>query len=183
MVQGRGKKDFYCSPGPANTYAKCKQRRSLPLSLVTRANYCAVFIRVEMICANKERRPSSTHCCVFSSQNCKWMQPPHLVPAGSVPVPPITALLTGGIRQESGCVNGRRWCLINTFSPSNRSHTYFTACQGGLQPRSKCEDAWQTGLFMQKLAHNFTEESVGDSVWPFSICFVILKGASLSTLA
>lgn len=29
------------------------------LSLVTRAHHCAAFIRVEMICANKERRPSS----------------------------------------------------------------------------------------------------------------------------
>ncbi len=111
------KKCFYCSPGPAKTYAKCKQCLSLPLSLVTRANYCAVFIRVEMICANKERRPSSTLCCVFSSQNCKWMQPPHLVPAGSVPVPPISALLTVGNQQKTESANSLGWCLINTFSP------------------------------------------------------------------
>lgn len=42
-----------------------------PLSLVTEANHCAVFVRKEMICANKERSLSSTHCCAFSSQNCK----------------------------------------------------------------------------------------------------------------
>lgn len=84
------------SRAPVKTYAKCKQCLSLPLSLVTRAHYCAVFIRVEMICANKERHPSSALHCAFSSQNCKWAQPPHLVPAGSVPVPPIRALLTAG---------------------------------------------------------------------------------------
>lgn len=117
MVQEDKKKCFYCSPGPARTYAKCKQCLILPLSLVTRANNCALFIRVEMICANKERHPSSTHRCVFSSQNCKWMQPPHLVPAGSVPVPPISALLTVGNQQKSGSANSWGWCLINMFSP------------------------------------------------------------------
>lgn len=127
------KKCFYSSPGPAETYAKCKQCLSLPLSLVTRANYCAVFIRVEMICANKERLPSSTLCCVFSSQNCKWMQPPHLVPAGSVPVPPISALLTAGIQQKTGSANSRRWCLINTSSPLTASPLIFY-CLAGWPP-------------------------------------------------
>lgn len=95
-----------CAPllGPWQTYAKCKQCWSLPLSLFTRAHHCAAFIRVEMICANKERRPSSTLCCFFSSPNCKWTQPPHLVPAGSVPVPPIRAVLTAGTApQKWGC--------------------------------------------------------------------------------
>lgn len=109
-------KMLYCSLGLEKTYVKCKQCLNLPLSYVTRAHYCAVFIRVEMICANKERRPSSTLCCVFSSPNCKWTQPPHLLPAGRVPVSPISALLTADIELQTEVANGWGWCLINTFS-------------------------------------------------------------------
>lgn len=69
-----------------------------------------------MICANKERRLSCAHTAVpFHLKNCKWMQPPHLVPAGGVPVPPISALLTVGTRQRAWSANGGGWCLINTL--------------------------------------------------------------------
>lgn len=63
----RGRRRCF-SPVPAKTYAKCKQCASLPLSLVTRPHHCAAFIRVEMICANKDRRPSSTLVLLFISE-------------------------------------------------------------------------------------------------------------------
>ena len=42
------------------------------------------------------------------------------------------------IQQDSGSANSRRRCLINTTP----THILFTACQCGLQPRSRYGDAW-----------------------------------------
>lgn len=95
----------------------------------------------------KKRLPSSTHCCVFSSQNCKWMQPPHLVPAGSVPVPPISVSLTVGIQQKTWSANSWGWCLINMFSPlTSPPHIILPGRVASNQPRSKCEDPWHMEL-------------------------------------
>lgn len=68
------------------------------------------------------------------ANECK---PPHLVPAGGVPVPPISALLTAGIRQKTGSLNSWGWMLINTFSCLTVPPTYFTAWQGSLHPKVK----------------------------------------------
>ena len=89
--------------------------------------------------------------------------------------------------RETGSANSCRWCLINRFSPSNCTPSYFTAWQGGLKPRSICAVARWTELLMQKKQKNTGTQSYlrvsSDSVWLFSICFVILRGASSSTLA
>lgn len=131
-----------------------------PLSLVTGANHCAVFVRVEMICANKERSLSSTHRCAFSSQNCKWTQPPHLVPAGSVPVPPISALLKVGTQQKTGSANSRGWCLINTFSPRTASPQIILPGRVASNQGQNVRMLGKQSCLCKKRAHDFTEESV-----------------------
>lgn len=142
-----------CSPGPAKPYAKRKQCLRLPLSFVTRAHNCAAFISVEMICANKEGHPSNTLLLFFfPSQNCKWMQLPHLVPAGGVPVPPIRGLLTAGIQHDTGSANSWGWCLINTFSFQTAPPHILLPGRVALQPRSGEGDAGRTQLLKLKLA-------------------------------
>lgn len=143
-----------------------------------------------MICANKERRLSCAHTAVpFHLKNCKWMQPPHLVPAGGVPVPPISALLIVGTRQKAWSANGGGWCLINTLPlpyafPCIR--TVYTQRQAEWPlvkvTMSGCL-AEKKGLACgEKTAQGFYWGVSSDSFWKLSICFVILKGASSSTL-
>jgi hypothetical protein len=51
---------LYCSPGPVKTYAKYKHCLSLPLSPLTKAHCCAVFIEVETMCKQRQA-PKATH--------------------------------------------------------------------------------------------------------------------------
>lgn len=107
------------------------------------------------------------------------MQPPHLVPAGNVPVPPISALLTAGIQQETGSTNSWGWCLINMFSrltaPPHILQPGRMASNQGQNVKTLWEHSclcrcWHTVLFV-------TVSGCSPSALSF------WKGASLSMLA
>lgn len=123
------------------------QTNSEPLSPVTRADRCAVFVKVKTMCANKGRRQSSAHRCAFASQNCKWGEPPHLVPAGSVPMPPITAPSTVGALERAGRADSWGWGQGSMFVPRLR---VLMCLAGGLLTKVTIWDGSANHLFSRK---------------------------------
>ena len=84
--------------------------------------------------------------------------------------------------EKTGSTNSWGWCLINTFSP-------LTAPPHILLPGRVASNQGHNVRMLGKQSclcknwHAVYWRVSSDSVWLFSICFVILKGASLSILA